>query len=303
MAKKITTTKFKRGFYSKSEIETLKSHLKAKLTVDQISLKMNRATESVQREINKLQGAMAAPTSPLGIAHQLEIRPEWKKWQEQFTKGELEQFKNQYVQIMAQFDNNVKPTEELQIFQVITLIILIDRTLAEQKRALDTMDRLQVKIDRARSRNNDDEADMLESQFEAVRAVSKTCADKYKTYSDKQDKMLQQLKGTRDQRIKNNENGDKSFVSLLKWLMEEDNRMKAGEEMAMFKEAAEKERIRMSQPHKYIDGTVDRPLLSSETIHMNEDGTIDEEAGPEMDVAGDPAQLSDGEVADAVPVP
>jgi hypothetical protein len=264
--------------------------MKAKLTVDQISLKMNRPVESVQKEINKIQGAAAVPAIAMGIAHQLEIRPEWKKWQEQFTKPELEQFKTQYVQIMAQFENNVKPTEELQIFQVITLTILIDRTLIEQMRAQKTMEGLQVKIDRARNRKDDDEADLLESQYEVARAVVKTCADKYKTYSDKQDKMLQQLRATRDQRVNKNDNHEKSFVSLLKWLMEEENRLKAGEEMAMFKESAEKERIRMAQPHKYIDGTVDRPLLSCETINMKEDGTIDEEAGLEMDVVCDPVQ-------------
>jgi hypothetical protein len=299
MAKKTatTTTKFKRGFYSKSEIETLKSHMKAKLTVDQISLKMNRPVESVQREIDKIQGAAATPSSPMGIAHQLEIRPEWKKWQAQFTPSELEQFKNQYVQIMAQFENNVKPTEELQIFQVITLIILIDRTLIEQKRSEDMMARLQVKIDRARNRNDDDEADLLESQFEVARAVVKSCADKFRTYSDKQDKILQQLKGTRDQRVKNNENSDKSFVSLLKWLMEEDNRLKAGEEMEMFKEAAENERKRMSLPHKYIDGTIDRPLLSSDTVNYGDDEDV-EEAGLEVDVQGDAPQLPSGDDED-----
>lgn len=292
-----TTTKFKRGFYSKVEVETLRQHVKAKLTVDQISLKMNRPTESIQREIDKLQGATPAPAA-MGIANQLEIRPEWKKWQEQFTKNELEQFKTQYVQIMAQFDNNVKATEELQIFQVITLVILIDRTLAEQKRALDSMEKLQVKIDRARNRGDDDEADVLESQYEVARAVSKTCADKYKTYSDKQDRMLQQLKGTRDQRMKHNEDNDKSFVSLLRWLQEEDNRLKAGKEMAMFKEAAVQERIRMAQPHKYIDGTIDRPLLSAETIYMNEDGNV-EEPEPEVDVPDVATIGDDGPTDDA----
>lgn len=275
----------KRGFFSKTEIETLRSHLKAKLTIDQISLRMNRSVFSLNKEIAKIHGVVETPT-PTGIAHQLEIRPEWKKWQLQFSKAELEQFKMHYVQFMAQFDNNVKATEELQIFQVITLIILIDRTLAEHKQALDKMEEIQDKIEKARSKKDDMEAEMLENQYELVRAVSKTCADKFKTYSDKQDKVLQQLKGTRDQRIKNFEDSDRSFIGLLKWLQEEDNRIKAGKEMELFRQAAEQERIRMGQPHKYIDGVVDRPLLSSKTIHMKEDGTS-EEPRFTMDVVSD----------------
>jgi hypothetical protein len=200
---------------------------------------------------------------------------------------------------MAQFDNDVKHAEELQIFQVITLIILIDRTLAEQKRALDTMEKLQTRIDRARNKKNDDEADVLESQYELARAVSKTCADKYKTYSDKQDRMLQQLKGTRDQRIKGDGNKGENFVGLLRWLQEEENRLKAGKEMAMFKAAAEKEKERMSRPHKYIDGTVDRPLLSAETVNFGDDDDV-EEIGPEVDVDGDPAHASDMDAETAV---
>ncbi len=292
----------KRGFYSKAEIATLKGYIKDKLTIDQIAMRMNRRVDSVQKEIDKIHGVAEAP-SKIGLAKQLELRPEWKKWQAQFTKPELEQFKNQYVQLMAAFDNNVRATEELQIFQVITLIILIDRTLVEQKVAVDAMERLQPRIDTLRAKGKEDEAELLDSQYEMKRAVSKTCADKYKTYSDKQNQLLQQLKGTRDQRIKNFESSDKSFVGLLRFLSEEDNRVKAGREMEMVRLASQKEKVRMSQPHRYIDGTVDRPLLSAESVMMEDEYV--EEIKSEVDVSGDPAQddAFHAEESDAVQLP
>jgi hypothetical protein len=254
----------RRGYPSKKDIEDIKLHLKAGKTIDHIAVLINRSPNTVQNAVDKIRGAAPTPHSS-SLVEQLQTRQEWKKWQQQFTKDELEQFKTHYVQLMGQFDNNVKPTEELQVFQVITLIILIDRTLSEQKQALESMERVQTQINKARKANRDDEVMMLEAQYEGYRAVQKTCADKYKTYSDKQDKLLQSLKSTREQRLKNHEDSDKSWIGLIKWLSEEENRERSGKEMELMRLAALEERKKMMAPHTYIDGTVDRPLLSHES--------------------------------------
>jgi hypothetical protein len=263
----------KRGFMSNREVETLKAHLRNKVTIDEIALRMNRSPDSIKKKADEIQGAEPAPAQ-LGIADQLMQRPEWKKWQLQFTTDELEQFKTHYIQMMGQFENNVKHTEELQIFQVITLIILIDRTLAEEKRCLMEAEDWRQQLEEERAEGDDaDQGKIaeLQAQYEMSRAASKQCSDKYRTYSDKQDKILQQLKATRDQRVKNFEQSDKSFLGLLRWLTEEENRSKAGREAELMRAAAQKEKARMGANHKYRDGTIDRPLLTPETVVQDDE--------------------------------
>lgn len=268
--KRVTT--LKRGFLSAAELEMLRDFMGKKMTAEQIAPKMRRSVESIQKEMDKIRGGEMSPAK-MNVGDQLRLRPEWGKWEEQFTPNELEQFAYNYVELMAHFENNVKHAEELQIFQVITLIIMIDRTLKEQKDAMTEMEYWREQILKERGKANPDPGLLAELQgnYEQSRAVTKVCADKYKTYSDKQDKMLETLKATRNQRIKNLEQSDKSYIGLIRSLMEEDNREKAGREIALMKSAAVKEKARLSKPHKYQDGTIDRPLLTPESVLMDDE--------------------------------
>jgi hypothetical protein len=167
----------------------------------------------------------------------------------------------------------VTATEELQVFQVITLKILIDRTLEEQKVALDDMSATRAFIESMRnvgvtSLSEDDAADLDKAgdQYDAAKRTNKECAERYKIYSDKQDKMLSALKATRDQRIKILENSKGSILGIARLVMEEKQRAALGEEAGLMKRASEKEKQRLSKPHRFADGTIDQPILTPETV-------------------------------------
>jgi hypothetical protein len=132
-------------------------------------------------------------------------------------------------QLQAQ---EVYATEELQIFQVITLKILIDRSLVEQKMAMDDISTAQSELHDLRQQSNPDQAeiDKYENLYENAKKTNKECADRYKVYSDKQDKMLSALKATRDQRVKVYENSKTSILGWLRNAMEEDQRRLIGDE-------------------------------------------------------------------------
>lgn len=286
MAKKKTSAKPvgpKRGFLSNEEKDSIRGWVNQKLTNEQIARRLNRKVEAVQKFIRDEGLEPPAPLSTSTIpatqsrvGNQLEQRPEWRKWQTQFTAEELEHFKSHYVELMGQFQNDVLPTEELQIFQVITLIIMIDRTLAERKTAMQDMEYWRAKWEDERDSGDPDDPmhtvrmTEYQAQYETARAVTKTCADQYKTYSDKQDKMLQSLKGTRDQRVKVLENSKQSFLGFLRYLQEEDNAIKAGREMELMRCAAEKEKKRLMGDHTYRDGTVDKVLLNDEAMELED---------------------------------
>lgn len=244
-------------------------------TPEQIAKRLRRGIRQVRRAIETIKGI---PTeSRLTFEQQLQTRPEWRRFQKQFNLDEQEEFKHQYVQIMSQLktQGDIMPTEELQVFQVITLKILIDRTLEEQKQALDDMGRAHEELEALRDpkggKLDKNKIEYWEVLYESSKKTNRECADRYKIYSDKQDKMLFALKSTRDQRIKVWENADKSILGLVRLLIQEDQREILGEEAEMMRLASTKEREWLARPHEYDDGVVDQPLLTPDTVDMFED--------------------------------
>ena len=79
--------------------------------------------------------------------------------------------------------------------------------------------------------------------------------------------MLKDLKGTREQRIKAIEDSKQTFASLVKQIATDKSfRTKIGVDMEKMRLAMEKEKERLSEYHEYLDGTVDQPLLTPETL-------------------------------------
>lgn len=257
----------KRGRLSAEEIGFIKGKAGA-MSAEAIAKKLGRAVEQVQRALDSYTGIK--PERMMSLEEQLVTRSEWRQFQKQFTREELEEFKHQYVQMMStQFKDDLLPTEELQLFQVITLKILIDRTLAEQRLALEDMQSAHADIElmKGMELNDEDRARLMRAYdtYEASKKTNRECADRYKIYSDKQDKLFKDLKSTRDQRKKLYEDSKGSMLGWIRLLMEEESREEWGNESEMMKLAAEKEKKRLQTPFVYDDGTEDKPLLTPES--------------------------------------
>jgi hypothetical protein len=79
--------------------------------------------------------------------------------------------------------------------------------------------------------------------------------------------MLKDLKGTREQRIKQIEDSKQTFASLVKHIAtDEAFRNKIGIDMEKMRLAMQNEKERLSEYHNYEDGTVDQPFLTPETL-------------------------------------
>jgi hypothetical protein len=272
MAKKKTglpakTTK--RGPLSNAEKGTIK-RLAGKQSAEQISGALNRPLDIVTRYLLEIE--TEPEDTALTLADELHQRPEWRKFKLQFNDEELSFFTYRYVQLMDQFGReDVTHTEEMQIFNLITVEILIDRNLQEQNTSHKVMTDLQSEIE-IMSKNKDmteHEMEMfleLNTQYDTARAGIKSASDRYKQLSDKQSSSFKELKSTRDQRVKVNENPANSFLGLLKQLNQADFARRAGREAEMMKRAADAEKKRLSRPHRYEDGMVDQPILTAETL-------------------------------------
>lgn len=259
----------KKGRLSKEEIRFISASLDS-MTVDDIAKRLDRDVESIDSFIKrKLKRGLSIEEE---VAFELEDRPYWKELENQFTFEELELFKYHWTRIIAQFKDDVFPTEELQVVDVIKLEILMNRCLKSNKDNISEMSVIEklIRDERALDKDQRDQDYLMnmERQIAALRASQESLNRDYRELQTKKAAMLREMKGTREQRIKRLEDSKQSFTSWIASLMQNPEMMKQyGIEMEKMKMAMKKEEERLSAYHKYEDGQIDQPFLTPDTVH------------------------------------
>lgn len=222
--------------------------------------------------VKKFVESMGAP----GLKTALRNTETWKRLREEFSAPELKLFEEKYVQTMAQFEQNVLPTEEVQITQVIKLEILQSRNLIEQRQTLDAIERKEDERDllirssgKSQSEETRSKITDLDYDIAALRAGCGKASAEYTRLQERIDNLMKTLKGTRDQRFRDNEDRKVSFLGLLKSLDIADVRNAEAKQMELVRIAAAKEKIRISTLHKFGDSKFDRPLLTPESLDLD----------------------------------
>jgi hypothetical protein len=258
----------KKGRISKEE-ERIIARLVDSLTVEDIAKQLDRDVESVDAFIKrKLRVGL---TNEEVAAFSLESRPYWIELTNQFTGDELELFKYHWSRIIAQFKDDVFPTEELQVVDVIKLEILMNRCLKSNKDNINEMGVIEklIRDERAVDKDQQDKDYIMnmERQMAALRASQESLNRDYRELQSKKASMLREMKGTREQRIKRLEDSKQSFTSWIASLMQDPETLKRyGIEMEKMRLAMVKEKERLSAFHKYEDGQVDQPFLTPNTV-------------------------------------
>jgi hypothetical protein len=258
----------KKGRISKEE-ERIISRLVDNLTVEDIAKQLDRDVQSVEQFIKRK--FHVGLTNEEVAAYSLESRPYWTELTSQFTGDELELFKYHWSRIIAQFKDDVFPTEELQVVDVIKLEILMNRCLKSNKDNLNEMNVIDTMIRDERSKDKDqqdrDYLMNLERQVASLRASQESLNRDYRELQTKKASILREMKGTREQRIKRLEDSKQSFTSWVAMLMQDPETLKRyGIEMEKMRLAMLKEKERLSAFHKYEDGQVDQPFLTPDTV-------------------------------------
>lgn len=258
----------KKGRISKEE-ERIIGRLVDSLTVEDIAKQLDRDVESVDSFIKrKLKIGLSNEEA---AAFSLESRPYWNELTGQFTNDELELFKYHWSRIISQFKDDVFPTEELQVVDVIKLEILMNRCLKSNKdnlNELNIIDKM-VREERAKEKEDRDQDYLmnLERQGAALRASQESLNRDYRELQTKKASILREMKGTREQRIKRLEDSKQSFTAWIASLMQDPETLKRyGIEMEKMRLAMIKEKERLSSFHKYEDGIVDQPFLTPDTV-------------------------------------
>jgi hypothetical protein len=258
----------KKGRISKEE-ERIIGRLVNSATVEDIAKQLDRDTESVDSFIKRK--FKVGLTLEDMAAYSLEDRPYWIELKSQFTDEELELFKYHWSRIISQFNDDVLPTEEFQVVDVIKLEILMNRCLKGNKENIEQINTYDKIIKDERSRDKDqqdiDYIINLERQVASLRASQESLNRDYRELQTKKATILREIKGTREQRIKRLEDSKQSFTSWVTSMMQDPDLMKRyGIEMEKMRLAMKKEEERLSAFHKYEDGQVDQPFLTPDTI-------------------------------------
>lgn len=266
----------KKGRLSKAECRFIRDNHK-NMSIARLAKEMDRHEETIAEYVKKKHSVGA--TDAESAAYSLEDRPYYSELKNQFTTEELELFKYHWGRIVSQFKSDVFPTEEMQIIDAVKLEILMNRALKTNKDNIEAINRLEGEVEQLLetpldSRHPDDMENImnLERQIGVLRGSQDSINKDYRDLQDKKGRMLKEMKGTREQRIKRLEDSKDSFPSWLATLIQDPERMREyGLQMEKMRMAMDIERGRLSQLHKYEDGAIDRPFLNDKSVEGQND--------------------------------
>jgi hypothetical protein len=266
----------KKGRISKDEELFIKEnlHLDSETLGRQVDRDPASVTEFIKRKVAR--GDFHPPewldVDDREKAHyNLMSRPYWNELQQQFTDEELILFKYHWVRIIAQFNNEVIPTEEVQVVDLIKMDILMNRALRGNKENLEQIRVLAALIMTERQHDvdqqNADELFNWERQVASLKASQESLNKDYRELQTKKNSMLKDMKATREQRVKRLEDSKTNFNSWMAHLVSNPElAMQYGQEMEKMRLAMEKEKQRLAEFHKYTDDQIDQPFLTPETV-------------------------------------
>jgi hypothetical protein len=255
----------RKGRWTEAEKEYINKSLTHK-SPEQIAAELRRPLEAVLDYKDKFWAI-----SKKEIKDDLRATPEWAQLKEELFDYEINRFEFRYAEIMDQFSDEVLATEKTQIFQLIRIEILMGRNLKEKKRAIETIDILHkelMKLRRASTGSEEDKVRImyLEDQIRSVDMSAGAKSSEYLNMQKQHESILKNLKGTRDQRIQNAESRKKKWLDIIQSLEEKEYKDNEGKYLALMKKATEKEMRRLSEIHDYGMGTVDKPILTADTV-------------------------------------
>lgn len=272
----------KTGRLSKTDKAYIIAHARD-LSPQDIALHVNKDIKTVRRFI--LENCHTAPVGEEIDEDELQFlkaradfknTPEWKYLKEEFDTDEVRFFEHRYVKHIQQFKEDITPTEETQIFNLIKFEIMLHRNRKRTMRAIADMERMQKGIDKIYKSCDNDLAKLTDAQRSFLESMERHLASyreaqhaSIKEYTELQTKhagILKDLKATREQRLQRLESNTSTFVELIKKLQDEEFRDIKGREELIIEKAVEKEAKRLGGVHRYLDGKIDQPLLNADTV-------------------------------------
>lgn len=262
---------------SKIEIQYIRDNAHI-MKYTEIAKKLERDPEAIKRWIEKnLDYKTRLSEKGMPVQHASSSCREksfWSTLKQQFEEHELDAFEYHWNQIYTQFKkDDILPTEELQIVDLIKYQIMMDRNLIEQQKILSYIRKLNEDIDKEKQLGDNadkGEINLLEAQVLAYQSSGNSLSKEYRDMQDKKDKLFNSLKATRADRVKKVESSRESFGAWMAEIVNDSEKRRAlGKEIERFRLSMIDEKVRLAAYHKYEDGNIDQPLLNHQTVKQD----------------------------------
>ena len=153
----------KKGRLSLIEQDFIKLNCKC-MTYTELASHLDRDINSIRVFVEKKLGVNVSTKEDLENKAEFDIkrRPYWKDLSRQFTESELEMFAYHWSRIVAQFQQNLLPTEEIQVINCVKLEIMMNRMLEQQHQVKDSIDNLEhtLSLEKEAEQDSEDEFDV-----------------------------------------------------------------------------------------------------------------------------------------------
>ena len=259
----------KRGKLSIDEMNFIRQNC-FNISIEEIAETLNRTKTPVQKFIDKENLKMRNMSDDEHLLVGLRDRYYYKELKKQFGDPELIFFEHQWIDYFKQFSEDVTHTEEMEILEVIRTEVLINRGMEDRQEILRNIDRLNrlIEDEMDKPAGTQDTQSLASFQVQLGAAISSKSAyiNEHEKLLTKKERLLKDLKGTREQRKRNADDAKTNFTSWLRQLGDKGLRKKEGFDMEVHRVASEKAVEKLAEYHEYEDGTVDQPILNADTM-------------------------------------
>lgn len=276
----------KTGKLSKTDEEYIVRNIHSSSLQD-IANKLNRNLDPIKRFVERKK-LVAEPTieevqDRQRLLSTLHSKPYWKSIVESYTVSEVEYFEGNWMAMVTEFNEELTVGEETHLKDWLCLQIQINRLNKDQKMATETIQRLESEIisDQARLAAIDNPMDtehitirqslaLKAAELGAIRASTPQYISQHAKLVDLAGDISKLLKATREKArdIKVNEDTYWGYIQLLE---DEKQRKIESRQAEILRVAMNTARKRLGSNHMFMDGVVDKPLLSAETVFYEDE--------------------------------
>jgi len=263
----------KRGKLSLGEMKYIRENC-FNDSLEDMALHLNRTIEPIKKYIDQQNLKARDLTDDEHLLSTLRTRYYFQELKKQFTDGEIIFFEHMWIDFWKQFNEDVVHTEEMEIVEVVRTEVLINRSMVDRREILNNLDRLDELIDQEMAKSLDDQDPqalaILQQQMGSLIGAKSSYIHEHEKLLTKKERLLKDLKGTREQRRKVADDAKTNFLLWMRQLDDMDTKDHEGYDMEVHRVAADKARERLAEYHEYGDGIVDQPLLNTETVKDEE---------------------------------
>lgn len=259
---------------TKAELEFIRENA-GKMPVKEIAQHLGKRSLTIIEVIQAqklIQDNGATSNDKVRIIEVLKARPFYRSLIKQLNSEELEIFIEDWVDTICQFQEDLLPTEEAQVRDLIIINIMKNRILQENRDIIDRRTRFESDLKREESLKDPDQAKIRfwRGEISGMHNVLDRNLKSFAELLTKAESARQKLNASRDSRIKKIDDAKQNFTNWLRMISEYENKAQVGREMDLMRQALEKQEREMGEFYEYADNRIDVPVLNHLTVEDKE---------------------------------